>query len=224
MHACIHMCGSYLLVQISCFIYNTAYMMHVYTACINQDSANPAEQLNGSLGRIIGSCDFMVTPIHDPHWRKWSVQNKKDSLKDTTYLEIKDIFTDYLAPAFVEYLARGWCRLEMFFSANVPISKGRAKFFGGKLQVMMTAEKRRPHLVFGTREKDLNEMPLILRCLRDDEFDLYHPGKGHLTNKRDTFVIHAYVEELFKINSKLKVHLQFLLFCGPCVFYHMNMS
>jgi hypothetical protein len=45
---------------------------------------------------------------------------------------------------------------------------------------VMVAEKRRPHLVFGTRELELNEMPVVLRALCDDEFSMYHPGNTHV--------------------------------------------
>ena len=139
----------------------------------------------------------MVTPVYDPHWKAWA----------STVEQVTDAFSDYLAPAFVEYLGRGWCRLEMFFSSNVPMSAARCKLFGGELGRVMREEKRRPHLVFGTRELELGEMPLILRALRDDEFARYHPGEGYLFDKRDAVVINAYVEELFKINAQLKVHV-----------------
>ena len=172
------------------------YSLHTRTACIDQDSANPAEQLNASMGRIIGSCDVMCVPVHDPHWREWSVGGHHN---------IKDAFTDYSAKAFKEYLGRGWCRLEMFFNANVPLKAGRAKLFGGELKKIMMEEQRRPHLLFGTREKELDKMPIILRQLADEEFEKFHPGKGELFDKRDQIVINAYVEELFKINIKLMV-------------------
>jgi hypothetical protein len=180
-------------------------------ACINQDSANPAEQLNGSLGRIIGSCDLMVTPIFDPDWRKWfkPADDSESAFSDLAgtpkVKEIGDVFTEYLAPAFREYLSRGWCRLEMFFNANMPVTGGREKLFGGELGQLMAGEKRRPHLLFGTREEELGEMPLILRALRDTEFGKLHPAKGKLFNKTDEMVIRAYVEELFIINKNLQV-------------------
>jgi len=140
----------------------------------------------------------MVTPVYDPQWKQWSKGAK----------EIKDAFVDYLAPGFVEYLGRAWCRLEMFFNANVALNTGRAKLFEGRLKQVMVEEKRRPHLVFGTREQELGEMPLILRALRDEEFGKYHPGEGFVFDKRDTIVIGAYVKELYKINSKVRYSWQ----------------
>jgi hypothetical protein len=182
-------------VFLSASIYTLTY---IFAACINQKSDNPAEQLNGSMAQIIGSCDLVVTPVHDPHWRSWSGMEVK---------EIEDALTEYLAEGFVEYLCRGWCRLEMFFSANIPISTGRGKLFGRKLGEVICEEKRRPHLVFGTREKELGQMPLILRVLKDEKFEVYHPGKGNLTDPRDSKVIEAYVKELFNVNKRLRILL-----------------
>jgi len=165
-------------------------------ACVDQDSANPAEQLNGSLGRIIGSCDMMVTPVYDPDWKQWC--------SDVPFQAIKDAFKHYQAPSFIEYLQRGWCRLEMFFNANMPMTAPRHRYFGGQLEQAML-QNRRPHLLYGTRELELGEMPIILRALRDDEFARYHPGQGKLTSNKDVVVISGYVEELFKISANLKV-------------------
>jgi hypothetical protein len=168
--------------------------MYIHTACINQDSANPAAQLNGSLGNIIGSCDLMVTPVHDPHWQRWSAAGD----------EINDALTDYKAPGFLEYLGRGWCRLEMFFNANIPTKAGREKLFSSKLRHIMAEEKRRPHLLFGTRERDLCTFPIVIRALLDDEFEKFHPARGFFSDPRDAFVIEAYVKELLQINKGLR--------------------
>ncbi len=69
----------------------------------------------------------------------------------------------------------------------------------------MTQERRQPHLVFGTREKDRGDMPVILRALRDNEFTKYHPGRGGLSDYSDAIVIDAYVQKLFDINKNFKV-------------------
>ena len=67
-------------------------------ACVDQNSANPAEQLNASMGKIIGSCDVMITPIYDPDWRKWSKAGAQENIHDP--------FTDYRAEPFRNYLER----------------------------------------------------------------------------------------------------------------------
>ncbi len=155
---------------------------------------------------------MMVTPIHDPQWRKWYARSYSFSSmvnfverESETMGNHADPFRDYNAPGFMTYTERGWCRLEMFFNTNVPVNTAREKLFGGKLREAMAKEKRRPHLVYGTREMERGDMPVILRPLRDDEFMAYHPGQGGLTDKRDALVINAYVQELCRINSKLQV-------------------
>jgi hypothetical protein len=172
-------------------------LIYTLAACIDQDSENPAEQLNGSLSKIIGSCDFMVTPIHDPEWKNWSDGS-----------EIKDAYVDYKARAFEEYLGRGWCRIEMFFNANVPVNKQRQKVLGGSLKEFMKTDKQRPHLLFGTREMEMNQEPIFLRALKDkDEFDKYDPRNGELSKEVDRLLLKNYVDELWELNEDLKVFL-----------------
>jgi hypothetical protein len=105
----------------------------------------------------------------------------------------------------VEYVQRGWCRIEMFLNANVPVNISRKKLFGGKLAQVIAEEVRRPHVVFGTREKDLGVMPVILPPLRDHLFARYHPGEGTFTSVADAVIVNSYVKELLKMNENLKV-------------------
>lgn len=63
--------------------------------------------------------------------------------------------------------------------------------------------RRRPHLVYGTRELQKGLEPIILPKLEDELFETYHPGKGELFDKeKDQPVINSHVEHLFKINAK----------------------
>jgi hypothetical protein len=159
---------------------------------------------------------MMVTPVHDPNWVDWSssCSQMDDSCSqmdgscsktDDSCSEVDDAFTDYKASGFTEYLGRGWCRLEMFLNANAHFDDRRDKLFGGELRQVMSEENRRPHLLFGTREMELGAMPLILRALRDFEFAKYHPSKGAFTNEDDAIIVGAYVDDLFKLNTNLKV-------------------
>jgi hypothetical protein len=156
---------------------------------------------------IIGSCDLMVTPVHDPQWKEWC----------SSCIEINDAFSDYKAPGFTEYLGRGWCSLEMFLNANIPFDVARRKhLFGGELRQVMSEEMRRPHLLFGTRELELGQMPLILRALGDFEFAKYNPSQGALTDERDAITISSYVEDLFQMNTNLKVLVGLVMFLSVC--------
>jgi hypothetical protein len=172
--------------------------MHILAACINQDSPNPAEQLNFGLRRIIGSCDFMVTPIFDPEWMAWS--SKLDATTQRSYWELED----YKAPGFQDYFSRAYIRLDMFFNANMPVDKRRAKLFGGRLRNEIS-EGRRPHLVFGTRELESGSMLVFMPPLQDDRLEKYHPTKGNYFSSNDAVYISAQVEELCKINASLRV-------------------
>jgi hypothetical protein len=152
----------------------------------------------------------MVTPILDPNWRQWCTKDSK----------IQDAITDYKAEQFQRYLASGWCRLEMFFNANIKFKAERHKYFGGKLREVMIAKGQRPHLLFGTREMQTpGEMPIIMRHLEDDEFEKYHPGKGSLSNDDDRPVIGAYVNQLLEINENLKPKLQVMFIPADPRFY-----
>ena len=69
----------------------------------------------------------------------------------------------------------------------------------------MIEEKRRPHLVFGTRELERGELPVILRALTQDDIEVYHPARGLVTNEADVQVLEAHVNDLFKTSVALKV-------------------
>ncbi len=174
-------------------------IQHTHTACIDQDSQNPAEQLNNSLARVISSCDLMVTPVHDPEWRKWSLG------PDNTATDISDAFADYRAGPFLDYLARGWCRLEMFYNAYMPFRSARAKLFGGRLEQVMTEERRRPHLVYGTRELERGDTPVILRVLREDEIEIYNPENADGLDADIMQLLKQHMKELFETSPTLKV-------------------
>jgi hypothetical protein len=149
---------------------------------------------------IIGACDLMVTPIHDPEWRTWS--------PDTTLERGAGklgALSEYGAKSFKDYLRRGWCRLEMFFCAHMPFDAARGELFGGEIGRIMVEEKRRPHLLFGTREAERGDMPIILRPLKDEEFRSYHPAEGSLSKDSDKQIINLYVDGLFRINGRLRV-------------------
>jgi hypothetical protein len=147
----------------------------------------------------------MVTPVHDPEWRKWSVR------PDGTMTGIDDAFADYKAHQFQDYLDRGWCRLEMFFNAYMPFRTARAKLFGGRLEQIMSEESRRPHLVFGTRELERREMPVILRALREDEIEAWKPENGSL-HPDSRPELQKHMKELFETSQILKVHMATFLY------------
>ena len=84
--------------------------------CMDQDG-NPAGELK-QLDEIVRSTDCIFTPIHGEDRRP----------RDVT---INNFYDDYRAAAWNEgpysYTQRGWCRVEMFYAANIPVIDDRAR-------------------------------------------------------------------------------------------------
>jgi hypothetical protein len=59
--------------------------------------------------------------------------------------------TDY------SYVNRGWCRVEMFYGANIPLkedsSERKEKMKGGLLY--HRSKERRPHFLYGSKDRQL---------------------------------------------------------------------
>ena len=79
--------------------------------CMDQNG-NPAGELK-QLDMIMQICDCVFTPIHDPDWQSWELGT------------VLDIYEDYKSKLWNEgeysYVNRGWCRVEMFYAANIPL-------------------------------------------------------------------------------------------------------
>ncbi len=80
--------------------------------CIDQDG-NPAGELK-MLDKIVEISDCIFTPIYDPDPTSWKLPPF-----------INNIYKEYNSPAWIgtphSYLNRGWCRVEMFYAANIPL-------------------------------------------------------------------------------------------------------
>eukprot|EP00959_Pyramimonas_sp_CCMP1952_P107319 2244100-Pyramimonas_sp.AAC.1 len=71
-------------------------------------------------------------------------------------IKITNLYEEYGAQAWQDYCGRGWCRLEMFFGANIPLSleldhNTRGPAFRAALGHFVSELNRRPHLIFGTK-------------------------------------------------------------------------
>jgi hypothetical protein len=109
--------------------------------CINQDGDPAGELLY--LDQIVSNADCLFTPIVDPDWRSWQPSvnkmraghheddhttdigmNLRSIDSDSKY--VQDWFQSYKANAFqgnpYAYIERAWCRVEMLFASNLPIS------------------------------------------------------------------------------------------------------
>jgi hypothetical protein len=113
--------------------------------CIDQ-SQDPAGELK-QLNKIVESMDCILTPIFDPDFDKWELNDV-----------YRGMFEAYEAQSWkvgnYAYLNRAWCRMEMFYAANIPLRRDSAlraqKFVGGQHFAIISG--RRPHILYGTRE------------------------------------------------------------------------
>ena len=160
--------------------------------CINQN-ADPAGELK-QLDKIVQSCDIVLTIVvdrYDNEWKSWN-------LPATT----SGIFKDYKALAWNDgdyaYLNRCWCRVEMMYAANVPLSADtldRSKHFtAGLLQAVK--DNRRPHYLYGTYDKMKYRAPIALPPLRNTFFEEFNPLKGSITKESDRAKIKELIDLL----------------------------
>lgn len=168
-------------------------------SCMNQDG-NPREELDGRLVEIIAGCDFVLTCVVDPEWQAWGDGMDRSQLQGGDD-ETTDPFTVYGAAGWQDYATRAWCRLEAFIGATAALPPHRTLKLGEELK--RKASSRRPHLLYGTREHAMGELPIILPVMRPRHFNTYHPGAGGC-RPEDKPCINGYVDALYEINAELK--------------------
>jgi hypothetical protein len=158
--------------------------------CIDQNK-DQAGELN-QLKEIVEVCDCIFTPIYDKDHSKWDLTPT-----------FAGLFEDYKSSAWIAkergYLNRGWCRVEMFYASNIPLvedSEERKRRMKAGLLIARTEEKRRPHLLYGSKEKAEHRPPIILPPLRSFYFEIYNPGNGSLTKLTDRDKITRLVTDL----------------------------
>ena len=157
-------------------------------ACINQDG-NPAGELK-QLDKIIESCDCIFTPIVDHD--KW----------DFPTSGISNLFSDYKAKAWNDgpqaYLNRGWCRVEMFYAANIPLlpshNTKQEKVLAGLKSSILSG--RRPHILYGSKESRELRPPRFLPPLQNSYFEQFNPCLGTVSVPSDMEKINELVEVL----------------------------
>jgi hypothetical protein len=159
--------------------------------CIDQDG-DPAGELR-QLDKIVQVCDCVLTPIFDKDPGGWDFPKV-----------IRNYYDDYRSPSWsgqspVAYLSRGWCRVEMFFAANIPLLPDpaqRRERFANAL-AFHRAAGRRPHILYGSKERAGGQgAPKVLPPLRNSFFAQFHPEQGRLTKAADREAIRRLVEEL----------------------------
>lgn len=157
--------------------------------CIDQDG-NPAGELK-LLDKIVQVCDCIFTPIVDKKHKEWEYSNDGWSF-----------FTGYKSEAWngnnFSYLNRGWCRVEMFYAANIPVlddtQERRNKMRAGLK--LLREQKKRTHFLYGTKEVNPPRPPIPLPPLQNSYFEKFNPEKGCLTQETDRPLIKRLVDDL----------------------------
>ena len=152
--------------------------------CLNQNNCLTPE-LGEDLIHIIRHSDCLFTPIADErHIRRLSHSYK-----------------DYEAKSWISqdmgYIHRAWCRLEMFYAANIPLETTHERSLHFQKQLRMSHQNRvRPHFVYGRSEANQNLPPVTLPPLKNISFTELDPRQGLITHAEDLEVINKYVEKL----------------------------
>jgi hypothetical protein len=156
--------------------------------CIDQNG-DPAGELK-QLDKIVEVCDCLLTPIYDENHAAWTLSRSGNGLFED-YESTGWKGTDY------SYVNRGWCRVEMFYGANIPLkedSPERKEKMKGVL-LFQRSEGRRPHFLYGSKESKLL-VPRLLEPLQTRSFEKYHPSDGHFTVTSDREKIIQLVTDL----------------------------
>jgi hypothetical protein len=164
--------------------------------CIDQNG-DPAGELK-QLDKIVEVCDCLLTPIYDENHASW-IMPTSGSLFEI-YQSTGWRGTDY------SYVNRGWCRVEMFYGANIPLkedsSERKEKMKAGLLY--HRSEGRRPHFLYGSKDV-LQGAPRALEPLQNSVFEKYHPSNGHLTISSDRNKVLQLIKELEPYMKRVEV-------------------
>jgi hypothetical protein len=146
--------------------------------CLDQNK-DPAGELK-RLDKIMEICDCIFTPICDKEHDRWE-------LPRNIHIFVEAYNSEAWNGNKSSYLNRGWCRVEMFYATNIPLveddterkHKMKAQFLLYRMQ------GRRPHLLYGNKEKLRGALPIVLPPLQNSDFEKYHPEKGNVTKSTD---------------------------------------
>jgi hypothetical protein len=111
---------------------------------MDQDG-DPAGELK-QLDEIVRNSDLIFTPICDKDCGTWEMP-----------IKVFNWYKDYKAAAWsgerFGYVNRGWCRVEMFYAANIPTKNTPERIAKFALGLQFHASNGvRPHCLYGTRE------------------------------------------------------------------------
>ena len=155
--------------------------------CMDQDG-DPAGELK-QLDEIVRCSDCLFTPLAG------------EGHLSIFYNSWSDIYQDYRADTWnadkFGYVNRGWCRVEMFFAANIPAvnNSERVERLSQGLKTFVSRGVR-PHFLYGTHERKENILPRLIPPMQNSYFEKYHPAKGEVSVPRDKVKIEELVQQL----------------------------
>ena len=162
--------------------------------CLNQDE-HAAEELK-SFADIMRGMDCVFTPV----------LGENTNQSDVLHSWLEGYQVDSWNKGEYAYLNRQWCRLEIFYGANIPLateSMGKAEDAQLERLEKLRGTLRhysshgiRPHLLYGTEEYKSDVSPIFLDPFSNLMFDKLHPEKGHLSDPRDASIIQNLVYTL----------------------------
>lgn len=152
--------------------------------CLDQGEPEFMPDTDSQLGHIMYLCDCMFTPDSE--------------LPEIAKLNCLDDMEKVKSMGHAAYLNRGWCRLEMFYSSFIPLSKTSLK---KKSQVSRAVEHaldacRRPHFAYGAIEMTKKAAPVVVPFMRYSYLSVLDPVKGFFTNEEDLSVVKTLVKQL----------------------------
>jgi hypothetical protein len=180
--------------------------------CINQDQ-DPAGELK-QLDEIVKISDCIFTPLYDDKIEQ-AIAN--GTIAELNHLpdKIQNWYRDFLVDAWnktdFSYLNRCWCRVEMFYAANIPfnlpVSEERLAKFKGNLAVL-SKYQRRAHLLYSSYEFQENLPPIILPPLSNTYLKEFNPAAGKLSVASDRQKIVELMNNLKPLIKPVKFHYE----------------
>jgi hypothetical protein len=160
--------------------------------CLDQNG-NPALELKSLLHDIVRVSDCIFTPIFDQNHQDWDMPLKVHNL-------IEQFPSQQWNGDSYSYRNRGWCRVEMFYAASIPLlAESETEVRRNRMTAGLAIHRengRRPQFLYSSKQEFLTHPPVVLPPLLYYYLDQYHPEQGNFTEENDRAVIKRLVSEL----------------------------
>lgn len=144
--------------------------------CIEQDDIGTLKAGVRSLPAYIERSDIIFTPVTEV-----KLPLSEACLQQfSEYPELNKFFSQW--PSVLEYMSRGWCRLELFMASNCPMPEEGFGYFN---RLNITTRSDRPHLFYGTFHQSRGMLPEVGPRIVNSVFTALDPVNGELTVQAD---------------------------------------